>query len=117
MDVKYLNNFNIISYNLHNGNVTFKSLKKLNDQLIKVSKNEDDNNFLLNASKSSYNTIPIKKEYWVIKNKKNEFKILIKTENIEIETLMYVKAGPFFTLEEAKNALNIITNWRYSDVI
>ena len=120
MNIHYLNKFSLVTYNLHNGNVTFKKIKKNNEEVTNdiINKNNSFNQENeLDQNNVSFNSEPINKEYWVIKNKNNKFKILIKSQDLEITTLMYIKAGPFSTLEDAKEMLNIITKWGYSDVI
>ena len=112
MNKKYLNKFNLISYNLHNGNVSYKILKNGGEEEeVQTTAEEEDNNY--------YRFIieDIPKEYWVIKNKNNKFKILIKSQDIEINSLIYIKAGPFSSIEAAKDALTILSNWRFGDVI
>ena len=112
MSKYYLNNFNLISYNLHNGNVNFKTLK--NGDFIKINEKEEEED---DNTPFKFIIEDIPKEYWVVKNKDNEFKILIKSQNIEINTTIHIKAGPFSTIEGAKDALIILSNWRFADVI
>lgn len=112
MNKQYLNKFNLISYNLHNGNVSYKILKNGSfEDVTPVETEEDDDNLY----KFIIEDIP--KEYWVVKNKNNKFKILIKSQNIEINSLIYIKAGPFSSIDAAKDALTILSNWRFGDVI
>ena len=114
MNKFYLNKFELISYNLHNGNIDCKNLKNTN-----YNKQEDSQvtSTATTSKKYKFTVNNIPKEYWVIKNKNNEFKILVKSQDIEISTTIFIKAGPFSTIKDARDALIILSNWRFANVI
>ena len=113
MNKVYLNKFDLISYNLHNGNVIFKTLKNGVFSDVDESPEEDEDN----DRKYKFIIEDLPKEYWIVKNKDNKFKILIKSQNIEINSTIHIKAGPFSTIDDARDALLILSNWSFADVI
>lgn len=112
-----LNGFGLITYNLHNGDLNFKELiiKNLNKTEQKNETKKIKKLILKIPKKDQY-------EYWVIKGylkrsdgkedfNYNKFKLMIIQKNQELTQNIYIKVGPFATLEDGQKALKILSEW------
>jgi len=110
--------FGLISYNLRNGNLKYQKIFKESDNINFIEDQNNDQENDQNDIKPIINeNDQIIKEYWIIKNNKNIFQIIISDTDFIIDSLNFVKSGPFFSLDEAKNVLDLLNHWNYAHII